>query len=57
MPRRAIRGCRLLWNTKETRTKDTKRRMKDEVLRTTLFDGVLTKLFDGDIAVTITDII
>jgi hypothetical protein len=27
------------------------------LLRTTLFDGVLTKLFDGDIAVTITDII
>jgi hypothetical protein len=34
---------------------------KDEimnlVLRTTLFDGVFTNLFDGDIAVTITDII
>jgi hypothetical protein len=27
------------------------------VLRTTLFDGVFTNLFDGDIAVTITDII
>jgi hypothetical protein len=27
------------------------------LLRTTLFDGVFTNLFDGDIAVTITDII